>query len=106
MNAFLAVLKVIIKHSPAEDNHTRFAELCGVDKAHLHRVLSGKFSASPEFVGRVCGGLTPDHAATLLKAYLDLVSHAALTVKTPPSKPTGWRSPAAILDVEIATCAR
>jgi hypothetical protein len=102
MSSFTDLLKSTLALPHWKNNQASFALHAGLDKAHLSRVLSGKFSPTDDFVGRVCGAVKPRLGALFLKAYLDQKSQAVLSVARPPKGSPEWRSPGSMIAVEIA----
>lgn len=101
MSDFQEHLKTAIALPPYSGNQRRFAKACGVDVAHLNRVLAGQFSPSPAFVGRIIASIQPRVGAVLLKAFLDSFAQAALTESRPKNHEGKWANPSSRYRVAI-----
>ena len=110
MNAFQKHLKVVVAGPPFLGNQRSLALYAGLDRGLLHRVLDGTRTATPEFVGRLCGTLPPENAAQLLKAFLeDIIDETKgaepMTTKTKTAgeehRRSEWRRPLSDVSVDI-----
>lgn len=101
MNDFTKILRGVIDSAPFDGNQRTLAQHAGCDQALLSRVLSGDREPTPEFVGRLCGTLSADHAAELLKAYLNGVVESVATTKRKAGSKGSWTPALSQVNVSV-----